>query len=87
MKFSAGTITDEHLRASLLSAVEDKLRRKLRDTVGQANVCIISENTFTCLGDGEGIRSDKCGLGNSIPMFRPLMTTIYVFLFVVVACN
>ena len=30
-----GTITEEHIRASLLSAVEDKLRRRLREQFSQ----------------------------------------------------
>jgi len=51
---STGTITDEHLRASLLSAVEDKLRRKLRDSVGQANAELQSiKNTRDDLQRGE----------------------------------
>lgn len=32
---SSGTITEEHIRASLLSAVEDKLRRRLREQFSQ----------------------------------------------------
>lgn len=31
-----GTVTEEHLRASLLSAVEDKMKRKLREIFAQA---------------------------------------------------
>jgi ESCRT-I complex subunit TSG101 len=30
-----GTITEEHIRASLLSAVEDKVRRRLREQFSQ----------------------------------------------------
>lgn len=33
---STGTVTEEHLRASLLSAVEDKMKRKLREFFAQA---------------------------------------------------
>jgi len=33
-----GTITEEMLRASLLSAVEDKIRRRLREVFDQAQV-------------------------------------------------
>lgn len=32
---TTGTITDEHIRASLMSAVEDKLKRRLRDQFSQ----------------------------------------------------
>lgn len=32
---SSGTITEEHIRASLLSAVEDKLRRRLKEQFSQ----------------------------------------------------
>jgi ESCRT-I complex subunit TSG101 len=32
---TAGTISEEHIRASLLSAVEDKLRRRLREQFSQ----------------------------------------------------
>lgn len=31
----SGTITEEHIRASLLSAVEDKLRRRLKEQFSQ----------------------------------------------------
>ncbi|KAL8595359.1 hypothetical protein ACOMHN_020112 [Nucella lapillus] len=33
---TTGTVTEEHLRASLLSAVEDKMKRKLREFFAQA---------------------------------------------------
>eukprot|EP00916_Digyalum_oweni_P024185 GHVL01039995.1.p1 GENE.GHVL01039995.1~~GHVL01039995.1.p1 ORF type:complete len:447 (+),score=45.44 GHVL01039995.1:140-1480(+) len=33
---NTGTVTEEHLRASLLSAVEDKMKRKLREFFAQA---------------------------------------------------
>jgi len=32
---TTGTISEEHIRASLLSAVEDKLRRRLREQFSQ----------------------------------------------------
>lgn len=32
---STGTITEEHIKASLISAVEDKLRRRLQEKVNQ----------------------------------------------------
>ena len=32
---ATGTITDEHIRDSLLSAIEDKLRRKMREVYSQ----------------------------------------------------
>lgn len=32
---ASGTITEEHIRASLLSAVEDKLRRRLKEQFSQ----------------------------------------------------
>ena len=35
---STGTVTEEHLKASLLSAVEDKMKRKLREFFAQAQV-------------------------------------------------
>lgn len=34
---AGGTITEEHIKASLLSAVEDKLRRRLREQAQQSN--------------------------------------------------
>ena len=38
---SNATITDEMLRASLLSAVEDKIRRRLREVFDQAQVIVV----------------------------------------------
>ena len=32
------TVTEEHLKASLLSAVEDKMKRRLKETFAQAQV-------------------------------------------------
>lgn len=32
---STGTITEEHIKASLISAVEDKLRRRIQEKVNQ----------------------------------------------------
>lgn len=32
---TTGTITDEHIRASLLSAIEDKLKRRMREQFSQ----------------------------------------------------
>lgn len=31
MQNNTGTITDEHIRASLMSAIEDKIRRKINE--------------------------------------------------------
>lgn len=31
MQSNTGTITDEHIRASLMSAIEDKIRRKIKE--------------------------------------------------------
>jgi len=38
------TITEEHLRASLLSAVEDKMKRALRETFYQAQVLLMDSS-------------------------------------------
>ena len=35
------TVTEEHLRMSLLSAVEDKMKRRLREIFEQAQVMIL----------------------------------------------
>lgn len=32
---TTGTITDEHIRASLMSAIEDKLKRRMKDQFSQ----------------------------------------------------
>jgi len=41
---SNATITDEMYRASLLSAVEDKIRRRLREVFDQAQVtCLFND--------------------------------------------
>lgn len=47
---NTGTISQEHIRASLLSAVEDKLKKRLKETVAQAQVSTSSmeEPKFEC---------------------------------------
>lgn len=42
---STGTITEEHIRASLISAVSDRVRAKLRDSYGgaQAEVSVLRQ--------------------------------------------
>lgn len=39
LQSSTGTITEEHIHASLLSAVEDKLKKRLREVLAQSQVC------------------------------------------------
>ncbi|XP_014247252.1 tumor susceptibility gene 101 protein [Cimex lectularius] len=45
---NSGTITDEHIKASLLSAVEDKLRKKMNDQVAQnkAELDILQQTSY-----------------------------------------
>ena len=38
MQSNTGTITEEHIHASLLSAVEDKLKKRLREVLAQSQV-------------------------------------------------
>ena len=42
------TVTEEHLRMSLMSAVEDKMKRRLREIFEQAQVLFlfITDNTY-----------------------------------------
>ena len=42
---TTGTITEEHIRASLVSAVSDRVRAKLRDSYGgsQAEVSVLRQ--------------------------------------------
>lgn len=41
MQSNTGTITEEHIHASLLSAVEDKLKKRLREVLAQSQVIVI----------------------------------------------
>ena len=65
MQPGTGTVTEEHLRASLLSAVEDKMKRKLREFFAQAQVCVTC--VHTCLWESwrESVsaswRESQCG--------------------------
>lgn len=38
----SNALSDEQIRLSLLSAVEDKMKRRLRETLAQAQVCMIA---------------------------------------------
>ena len=40
------TVTEEHLEASLLSAVEDKMKRRLKETFAQARHILIALRHF-----------------------------------------
>jgi len=46
MQSSTGTITEEHIHASLLSAVEDKLKKRLREVLAQsqAEIEVLKKN-------------------------------------------
>lgn len=41
MQSNTGTITEEHIHASLLSAVEDKLKKRLREVLAQSQVIVL----------------------------------------------
>lgn len=41
---NSGTITEEHIKASLISAVEDKLRRRIQERVNQCHAEIQTLN-------------------------------------------
>lgn len=45
---STSTVTEEHLRMSLLSAVEDKMKRRLREMFEQAQVSTCRHSQFKC---------------------------------------
>lgn len=45
---STSTVTEEHLRMSLLSAVEDKMKRRLREMFEQAQVSTCRHYQFNC---------------------------------------
>ncbi|XP_072161102.1 tumor susceptibility gene 101 protein isoform X2 [Bemisia tabaci] len=76
---NTGTITEEHVRASLLTAVEDKLRRKLKDVVQQSQAELeILQQSQTELKQGEAklnqilakLEKDKLELDRSMVMIK-----------------
>ncbi|KAK7457289.1 hypothetical protein BaRGS_00039261 [Batillaria attramentaria] len=72
-----GTVTEEHLRASLLSAVEDKMKRKLREFFAQAQAEMdVLKKTETDLTKGKEkletmireLEQEKAAIGSSITL-------------------